>query len=60
VLLDRLAAFDGAAALALQDAQDAVGVAHRRDFGVGHHDGLVGEVSAISAALDAGGESHTT
>jgi hypothetical protein len=30
-------------ALALQDAEDAVGVAHRGDLGVGHDDGFVGE-----------------
>ena len=56
VLLDRLAAFDGAAALALQDAQDAVGVAHGGDFRVGDDDGLVGEGEGHhGATLDAGG-----
>jgi hypothetical protein len=56
VFLDRFAAFYGAAALALQDAEDAVGVTHRGDFGVGHDDGFVGEGQGHhGAALDAGG-----
>lgn len=56
VLLDRLAAGDGALRLAAQHAQDAVGVAHRGHLGVGHQQRLVGEVHRHErAALDAGG-----
>ncbi len=44
MLADRLAAFDGALGFARQHAQNAVGVAHRRDFRVGDDEGLVGEV----------------
>src|SRR5690606_30288876 len=56
VLLDRLAAFSGALGLALQDAEDAVRVAHRRDLGVGGDDGFVGEGQRHhGAALDTGG-----
>src|SRR5574343_443746 len=43
VFLDRLATLDGAARLGLQDAEDAVGVAHRRDFRIGHDQRLVGK-----------------
>src|SRR5574343_553098 len=40
VFLDRLAAFDGAPGLGLQDAEDAVGVAYRRHFRVGDDEGF--------------------
>src|SRR5574343_143337 len=43
VFLDRLAALDGAARRGLQDAEDAGGVAHRRDFRIGHDQRLVGK-----------------
>ena len=46
----------GFARFALQNAQDAVGVAHAGDFGVGGNDGFVGEVERHQRALlDAGG-----
>src|SRR5574343_1289172 len=43
VLFYRFAAFDGAARLGRQNAQDAVGVTYRRHFRVGDHDGFVGK-----------------
>jgi len=56
MLLDRFAPFDRATGLGLQDAEDAVGVAHRGDFGVGDDDGFVGkEQRHEGAALDPGG-----
>ena len=56
VFLDRLLAVDGALGLAGQHAEDAVGVAHRRDLGVGDDQRLVGVVHRHQrAGLDAGG-----
>src|SRR5574343_158046 len=43
VFLDRFAAFEGAPRFGLEDAEDAVGVAYRRDFRVGHDNRFVGE-----------------
>src|SRR5690606_37286834 len=55
VLLDRLLAVFGAPRFAGQQAEHAVGVAYRRDFRVGHHDGLVGAVHGqVRTFLDAG------
>ncbi len=46
----------GAAGLGGEQPEHAVGVAHRRDLGVGHDDRLVGEVHRhLGALLDAGG-----
>jgi hypothetical protein len=56
MLLDGLAAFDGALGLAAQHAQDAVGVAHAGHLGVGHQQRLVGKVHGHErAAFNAGG-----
>ncbi|RWA46962.1 hypothetical protein AU476_35015 [Cupriavidus sp. UYMSc13B] len=56
VFLDRVAAFAGALGLGCQDAQDAVRIAHRRHFRVGHDQRLVSEVHRHQRArLDAGG-----
>ena len=51
-----LFAFFGMAALALQDAQDAVGVAHAGHFGIGGNDGFVGKIQRHQrTGFDTGG-----
>ncbi|MOA02937.1 hypothetical protein D3C78_1224140 [compost metagenome] len=56
MFLDGFATGNRALGLGAEHAQDAVGIAHRGDFGVGHHQRFVGEVHGHQrAALDARG-----
>ncbi len=54
VFTDRLLILFRTARLAGQQAQHTVGVADRRHFGIGHHDGVIGKVHGqMRAPLDA-------
>ncbi len=55
MLLDRAVTAFGAAGLAGEQAEDAIGVAHRGHFRVDHDHGVIGEVHRqVGALLDAG------
>ena len=56
MFLDRLVALLGAAGFGLQNADDAVGIAHRGDFRVGGDDGFIGKGQRHDRAVfNAGG-----